>query len=125
MDILFYFYKSFQRVDQSIIAENTSPSPTSSAETKPLLENIWSIWSDVLNNMLTDDHDDKDIHEYSLEYLGIIILGNHIGNKQSRQLYPKELASKTNKTIQMSVVDVFSEVPFVLLTTVRISSRVA
>ncbi|KAG1466769.1 hypothetical protein G6F56_004626 [Rhizopus delemar] len=100
---------SVQRVDQPVIAENTSPSPTSSLETESLLANIWSIWSDVLYDMLTDNHDDKDIHEYSLEYLGIIILGNHIGNKQSRQLYPKELVSKTNKAIQMSVVDVFQK----------------
>ncbi|KAG1046393.1 hypothetical protein G6F43_011122 [Rhizopus delemar] len=44
-------------------------------ETEFLLENMWSIWNDALYDMLTDDHDDKDIHGYSLEYLGIIILG--------------------------------------------------
>ncbi|KAG1496606.1 hypothetical protein G6F47_008134 [Rhizopus delemar] len=90
-EIDFVARSNVQHVDQSVIAENTSPSPTSSVEivslvrnassspapsveTESLLENIWSIWNDVLYDMLTDDHDDKDIHECSLEYLGIIIL---------------------------------------------------
>ncbi|CEP12587.1 hypothetical protein [Parasitella parasitica] len=43
----------------------------------------------------------------SLEYLGIITLGNHIGNRQSREMYPKELVAETNKMMKPPVVDIF------------------
>ncbi|KAK4518517.1 uncharacterized protein ATC70_008735 [Mucor velutinosus] len=94
---------------QRVIAETRSLSPASSVETESSLENIWSIWSSILYEMLTDDHNDTDINRYSLEYLGIIIMGEHIGNKQSRQLYPKKLVSKTNKILQVPAVDVFQK----------------
>lgn len=80
----------------------------------------------MLNVILTDDHEDQDIHEFryemgldfflywtnmfeynSLEYLGIITLGNHIGNRQSREMYPKELVAETNKMMKPPVVDIF------------------
>ncbi|GAN08002.1 hypothetical protein MAM1_0185c07507 [Mucor ambiguus] len=84
-------------------AVNTPPRRAS----PPLFENIWTIWSDLLNVILTDDHEDQDIHEFSLEYLGIITLGNHIGNRQSREMYPKELVAETNKMMKPPVVDMF------------------
>lgn len=43
----------------------------------------------------------------SLKYLGIIQLGNHAENKQSRKGYPKELVSQTNLTIKMGELDAF------------------
>ncbi|GAA5800099.1 hypothetical protein HPULCUR_005521 [Helicostylum pulchrum] len=75
--------------------ENSCMSPTNIsrasspviAETLP--ENIWSLWSDFVNIMQSDHPNTQEINEYSLEKLGIIILGDHIGNKQTRQYYPK------------------------------------
>ncbi|KAI7880279.1 uncharacterized protein EV154DRAFT_450794 [Mucor mucedo] len=104
---------SLQRPDQSAISTNTPSSPASFAETEPTSENVWSIWSDTLHTMLTEDNNDEDVHEYSLEYLGIIILGHHVGNKQSRKFYPKELQLKTNELIQTPIDDVIQKFHFI------------
>lgn len=96
-----------QSEDNPIIADKTSSPASSPFIAESLPENIWSLWGDFLKLILTEDHDDKDIHECSLEYLGIITVGDHIGNKQSRELYPKYLLQQTNKFLKPPSVDAF------------------
>ncbi|KAL9537555.1 hypothetical protein MBANPS3_011675 [Mucor bainieri] len=87
--------------DRPVVAATTPPRALSPRASPPqddyAFKNVWSIWGDFLAFMLTDDHDDEDLHEFSLEYLNIITLGDHVGNKQTRQMYPKKLVYETNK----------------------------
>ncbi|KAL9549655.1 hypothetical protein MBANPS3_005113 [Mucor bainieri] len=45
----------------------------------------------------------------NLEYLGIIQVGEHIGTKQSRSTYPKELLEATNELLKRNKKDIFSK----------------
>lgn len=45
----------------------------------------------------------------SLEFPGIITLGNNIGNRQTRSKYPKDLVASANELIKLEQQDVFSK----------------
>jgi hypothetical protein len=46
---------------------------------------------------------------FSLEYLGIVQLGDEIGNRQTRASYPKDLVTTSNKLLGVTKQDVFSK----------------
>ncbi|KAI8092363.1 uncharacterized protein B0P05DRAFT_583618 [Gilbertella persicaria] len=67
-------------------------------------ESTWSVFIDLF---LSGNLNDTDVNDYSLEYLGIITLGDKVGNKQTRASYPKDLVATTNKHLSMAKQDVF------------------
>ncbi|CAO3657010.1 unnamed protein product [Mucor hiemalis] len=85
------------------VCESSQGSASSINET-----NIWEIWSIVLSYVDTCDDPNIDINEYSLEHLGIIQLGDGIGNNTTRKLFPKDLITTSNDILRKEQVDIFS-----------------
>lgn len=71
--------------------------------------NIWQIWSFVLSCVDTCDDPETDVNDYSLEHLGIVQLGDGIGNNTTRKLFSKNLVTSSNNLIRKEQVNIFEE----------------
>ncbi|GAA5817528.1 hypothetical protein MFLAVUS_011076, partial [Mucor flavus] len=102
--------RTVKKLRNSLNANETKKSSADSSDSEAsstTLRNIWTIWTDFLSMFFQEEVDGLDINHYSLEYLGIVQVGENIGSNQSRATYPKELVQATNKLLKESKQDVF------------------
>lgn len=98
-----------QSSQSSILSSLSLESSASASQSSTTTSKLWSNWNTFVKLFISSSYEDLDVNEYSLEFLGIITLGNNIGNRQTRSKYPKDLVASANELIKLEQQDVFSK----------------
>ncbi|CAO3649075.1 unnamed protein product [Mucor hiemalis] len=87
----------------------SSASDLRSSQPSTTITKLWLNWNTFVDLFLSSPYEDLDVNEFSLEFLGIITLGNNIGNRQTRLKYLKDLVISAKKLLKLEKQDVFSK----------------